>query len=94
MLPESALHYQSIAFTRGGAPATAPLSSSTLGDTWPPRLLEPEREHREGHERIKRQYNRLHQLQAPSEIKNIKKEKEGHVFPKGLLRALVHYING
>ena len=41
MLPESALHYQSIAFNRGGAPATAPMSSSTLGDTQPPRPLKP-----------------------------------------------------
>ena len=41
MLPETALHQQCIAYTRGGAPATAPLSSSTLGDTWPPRLPEP-----------------------------------------------------
>ena len=39
MLPESALHYQSIAFNRGGAPATAPMCSSTLGDTQPPRPL-------------------------------------------------------
>ena len=31
MLPEAALHYTSIAFTRGGAPAPALMSSPTVG---------------------------------------------------------------
>jgi hypothetical protein len=51
MLPESALHYQSIAFNRGGAPASALLSSSTMGDIHGRRGSQsraPDREHREG----------------------------------------------